>query len=172
MENYPMERKRLERTLANLRFMSTVAVVASSLGALLMFLIGAVKVVRAYQSFFSTTPIFGTAPLTGADVSIASLIQAIDAFLIALGFLIFAGGIYNISVHPVSDEHPGTRALFQIRNISELKSILAELIIIILMVKFLETALMSLGAYKWEMLILPVSILMLALGTRFLKLKG
>ena len=39
------------------------------------------------------------------------------------------------------------------------------------MVKFLEEALNSLGEYRWEMLILPAAVLMMAIAVRALNLK-
>ena len=69
------------------------------------------------------------------------------------------------------EDQPGVRVFANVRSISELKSILAELVIIILMVKFLEEALKNLGGYQWEMLILPVGVFLLALAIRILKLR-
>lgn len=56
-------------------------------------------------------------------------------------------------------------------NIGRLKSILGEVIVIILFVKFLEIILVNLNNLTWEILILPVSILLLALALKFLGLR-
>lgn len=104
-------------------------------------------------------------------MAIAYVVQAIDAFLIALVLMIFGGGIYNLFIHTVAGDQPGEKPLTQIKSISQLKTILAELVIIILMVKFLEVALKSLGSYQWEILMLPMGVLMLAIAIRILKLK-
>ena len=166
-----MELNKLEKTVSYTRFISIIAVIASGFGSLLMYIIGAVKVVRAYKSYFYPDPANDATSQAVANISIAYLIQAIDAFLIALVLMIFGGGIYNLFIHPVGKDMPGTRFFANIQSIFELKSILAELVIIILMVKFLEEALRSIGGYQWEMLILPVGVIMLAVALRVLKLK-
>ena len=58
-----------------------------------------------------------------------------------------------------------------INNVQQLKKILAELVVVILFVKFLEVALVNLDSLAWEMLVLPGSILLLALSIKFLELK-
>ncbi|WP_269447189.1 YqhA family protein [Colwellia sp. PAMC 20917] len=55
-------------------------------------------------------------------------------------------------------------------NIGRLKNILGEVIVIILFVKFFEIILINLNSLTWEILILPVSILLLALSLKFLGL--
>ena len=129
-----MQPDKLEKTVSYARFISIIAVIASGFGSLLMYLIGAVKVVRAYTSFFIGDEVSGTAPLVGANVSIAYLIQAIDAFLIAVVLMIFGGGIYNLFVRPMTEDQSAVHLFTNIQSISELKSIIAELVIIILMV--------------------------------------
>lgn len=151
--------------------MSLIAVIASGFGSLLMYVIGAVKVYRAYVSYFLLKPEGGSLSLAGANLAISYLVQAIDAFLIALVLMIFGGGIYNLFVRAVDEAEHQTHKLFRIRSIGELKRILAELVIIILMVKFLETALSSPGGYHWQMLVLPAGVLMLAAAVKILNLR-
>lgn len=50
------------------------------------------------------------------------------------------------------------------------KNVLAEVIVIILFVKFLEVVFVNINNLKWEIAILPVSILLLALGLKSLSL--
>lgn len=59
----------------------------------------------------------------------------------------------------------------QIPSISHLRNVLAEVIIIILFVKFLETFLVRIDRLEWEILTLPTSILLLALALKFLGLR-
>ncbi len=69
-----------------------------------------------------------------------------------------------------SAEAQQSTTLFEIKSITDLKRILAELIIIILMVKFLEEALVDMAHFRWEDLALAASILLLAASVRILKL--
>ena len=59
----------------------------------------------------------------------------------------------------------------KIRSIGDLKNVLAEVIVVILFVKFLEVALLNLEKMEWDLLVLPGSILLLAIALKFLDLK-
>ena len=166
-----MHLDKIERNIGGIRLISIIAVVASGFGSLLMFVIGAVKVFRAYQTYLGQDFLAPVATTATANLAIALVVQAIDAFLIALVLLIFANGVYNLFVHEVDHEKPKTKGWSTISSVAQLKSTLAELVIIILMVKFLESALRNFGRYDWEMLILPLGVLMLAASVRVLNLK-
>ena len=166
-----MEESSFDRIVGQLRKVSIIAVVASGFGSLLMFIIGAVKVFKAYKSYFFLETLTGTGPLSGVNVSISYLVQAIDAFLIALVLMIFGTGIFNLFVRSKPIDAGQSSGLFQIRSITELKKILAELIIVILMVKFLEGALLDAKGAGWEALVLPAAVLMLAAAVRILRLE-
>ena len=72
----------IERIFTHFRKVSIIAVLASVLGSLLMFIIGAVKVARAYDAYFFTAIEPGSTLKMKAGLAIAFLVQAIDAFLI------------------------------------------------------------------------------------------
>ena len=110
-------------------------------------------------------------PNEAANYAITYLIQAVDTFLIGLVFMILSGGIYYLYVRHIDIEAPEVVSWIKIRDISQLKNILAELVIIILFVKFLEIALINLKNLTWELFVLPGSILLLSLALKFLDLK-
>ena len=155
-----------------MRYVTLIAVMASSLGSWLMFVIGALKVVVAYKVYFTSDLLDTTLPNEAANSAISYLIQAVDTFLIGLVFAIFAGGIYALYIRRVDRESPEVLSWIKIKDISQLKSILAELVIIILFVKFLEGALkITIHDFQWQMLSLPAGIMMLAIALRLLALK-
>jgi uncharacterized membrane protein YqhA len=163
----------MDKFFFSFRFMSVVAVVGSLLGSVLMFIIGSTKVYYAYAAYFlGYQPSTGLGELQGSDIATAYLIKSLDAFLIALVLFIFAYGVYWIFVFQKTEE-AGSDPLKSVRinTISQLKKILAEVIIIILFVKFLEIALINLDSLRWELLIMPCSILLLSLSLKFLELK-
>jgi uncharacterized membrane protein YqhA len=86
-------------------------------------------------------------------------------------FFIFAHGVFTLFISDTQTQEK-TAVLKWIRtpNIGHLKNKLAEVIVIILFVKFLEILLVNLNNLKWEMLALPISILLLSLGLKFLGL--
>jgi uncharacterized membrane protein YqhA len=161
-----------ENAMIRLRYVSLIAVIASGMASVLMFVIGAFKVHGAYKSYFRDMIIDTTAASEAANVAITFLIQAVDAFLIGLVFLIFSGGIYYLYVRHIEVRQPEVSNWIKINNIGELKNILAELVIIILFVKFLEDVLKTgIAEYEWQMLVLPAGILMLAISLKLLELK-
>ena len=82
--------------------------------------------------------------------------------------MIFCYGIYTLFVREVKQEERIALRWLEIKNITSLKTLLAEVIIIILFVKFLNVVILNIADLRWEILILPASVLLLALGLKFL----
>ena len=167
-----VKRNQIESAVGSLRYVSLIAVISAGFGSALMFLIGAVKIYNAYAIFMYDGLVTGSDGVITSKQTIAYLVQGIDAFLIALVFMIFSGGVYNLFIRRgdlgVEPEVSHTR----IQSISQLKSIIAELIVIILFVNFMEDVLASdINTYQWEMLVIPSSILFLAGSLKLLDLK-
>jgi hypothetical protein len=70
VEGDRVELQKLKRRLSRARHTGRIAVVASGLGALLMYIIGAIKVVRAYNTYFAENLLRGTALLEGAPKAV------------------------------------------------------------------------------------------------------
>jgi uncharacterized membrane protein YqhA len=135
-----------------------------------MFIIGAVKTYSAYVVYINSA--LSETTNLAAKQAIAYLVQGIDAFLIALVFLIFASGVFNLFIRGDDDSVQMETGQNAITSIAQLKSIIAELIIIILFVNFMEDVLSSaVNTYQWEILVIPLSVVLLALGLKFLDLK-
>ena len=161
----------LEKLFSHFRKASIIASVASVLGSLLMFIIGAVKVARAYDAYFLMAIESDANLKIKAGLAIAYVVQAIDAFLIALVLMIFGYGVFVLFAAEDSARERAQSAGFRVSNVSELKKILADMIVVILMVKFLESALINTTGFEWQALILPAAILLLAAAVRVLKME-
>jgi len=162
----------MKKTFDILRFTSWIAIVCSLLGSFLLFIVGAIKTYYALTTvLFGRVPNESLAHLDSADIATAYLIKSLDTFLIALVLFIFAHGVYTlfISDKSVGNQKPVLKWI-KTPNIGHLKNILGEVIVIILFVKFLEIILINLNNLSWEILILPFSILLLALSLKFLGL--
>lgn len=157
--------------MGRMRYISIIAVISAGFSSILMLMIGAVKTVRAYMFYFNDDLLNSAVQGSAAKQAIAYLVQGIDAFLIALVLMIFSGGVYDLFIHRVEGSSKLETSQPRIQSIAQLKSIIAELIVIILFVKFLEDILGSSNTYQWEMLVLPIGILFLALSLKFLDLK-
>jgi uncharacterized membrane protein YqhA len=115
----------MRRILQQSRWMILVAVVFSLIAAAAAFVWGATKTLSALWLLWSSH---------GHDSKIGfSLIQLMDAFLIATGLLIFPIGLYELFVGEL--EVPGW---LKFHDLIGLKSTLANVIVLLLAVSFLE----------------------------------
>ncbi len=153
------------------RFVSWIAIICSLMGSFLLFIVGALKTFNAFRVVLFDYIPSDKAHLHTADIATSYLIKSLDTFLIALVLFIFAHGIYTLFISNKKYED-GNGVLKWIRtpNIGHLKNVLAEVIVIILFVKFLEAVFVNIDNLKWELAILPISIVLLALGLKFLRL--
>ena len=153
------------------RYFSLTAVVCSLIGSLLLFFIGAWKTYSAIKIMFFDYLPAGNENLHFTDNATIYMMKALDSFLIALALFIFAYGVYSlfISNKNIADDK-GVLKWIHVPNIGHLKNILAELIIIILFVIFLELVIENVHSLKWSFLIIPISVILLGLGLRILKL--
>ena len=153
------------------RYVSLTAVVCSLIGSLLLFFIGAWKTYSAIKIMFFDYLPKGDESIHFTDNATIYMMKALDAFLIALALFIFAYGVYTLFISNKSNaDDNGVLKWIHIPNIGHLKNILAELIIIILFVIFLELIIENVHDLKWSFLIIPVSVLLLGFGLKILRL--
>jgi len=158
------------KVLLYIRHLSWIAVICSLIGSCLMFVIGATKTYHAFNAFiYNNVKNDLLSHLSESDIATTYLIKSLDAFLIALVLFIFAYGVYSLFIH--TNHEQDVLTWIDIPNISHLKNVLAEVIIVIIFVKFLEVALMNLNNLNWNILTLPMSIVLLALGLKLLNLR-
>jgi uncharacterized membrane protein YqhA len=153
------------------RYSSYVAIICSLIGSLVLFAIGAWETYEAIEILITQDVQGHGANIQFSDASTTYVLKALDTFLIALVLIIFAKGIYTLFISSNQNNEDHVFNWANIPNIGHLKNTLAEVIIVILFVIFLEVIFENLHDLKWEYLILPLSILILALALKFLKLK-
>jgi len=153
------------------RYISWTAIIGSLLGSLLLFIVGALKTINAFRVVIFNYIPEDKAHLHPADIATTYLIKSLDTFLIALVLFIFAHGVYTLFIsNKKDDDEKNVLKWIRTPNIGHLKNVLAEVIVIILFVKFLEVVFVNIDNLKWEIVILPISIVLLALGLKFLSL--
>lgn len=161
----------MKKTFYLFRYISWTAIIGSLLGSLLLFIVGALKTFNAFRVVLFDYIPKDKAHLHTADIATTYLIKSLDTFLIALVLFIFAHGVYTLFIsNKKYDDGNGVLKWIRTPNIGHLKNVLAEVIVIILFVKFLEVVFVNIDSLKWEILILPASIVLLALGLKFLSL--
>lgn len=163
----------------SLRALMLIASFGAILGALLMFWSGGIHLYHAYEtligvSFGTQTPAGGAASAVkvGGDEAqvVVYVLEAVDAFLFALVLMIFAYGIaLGFVFHHVPERYRDyLPAWMLVEGVGQLKRTLAEVVIVVLIVIFARTIIESRGNLQFSMLVLPVSVLLLALALRLL----
>jgi len=125
------------------RYVSLVAVVTLLLAFFAALLWGVARSATAAYVIFTTL---------GQSSSVSLLlIKAVDAFLIAIVLYILAASIYSLFI-----DDPGLPSQLVARNLTELKSKLSGVIVLVLAVRFAE--------YLFEELLAPLEVLWLGLA--------
>jgi uncharacterized membrane protein YqhA len=150
------------RFALSLRFLMLLASVGAVFGALLMFWVGGAKLLGALTALLDDRE---------ETVTTASVVMAAtDSFLFGIVLMIFAyaitfGFVYDLA----EEERRRVPAWMRIEGINELKQTLVQVIIVYLVVDF-ATDIAEPGTHhhSWQILVLPVSILLLAGALRLM----
>lgn len=150
-----------------------VAVFSALVGQLLLLYMGVVKVYSGVKFYLLKEDISEYPEhISHSDVATAYLIQALDAFLVAVVLMYFAFSLFHLFL---SKDPETTAKLFPgniaPNNISELKQALSEVIIVILFILFLQEIWIELDNIQWNLLVAPISIALLALSLRLVNFK-
>lgn len=157
-----------ESLLANSRYLTLVAVVASLASAAGAFYMASVDVFYALKNLAS----YASAEFTMAErvalrsETITSIIKAVDGYLLAAVMIIFSLGLYELFVSRIDrleDTSFSSRVLV-IHSLDELKDKLSRVILLILVVKFLQVALSAKYAQPLEVVYLALGIVLVGLA--------
>lgn len=145
-----MEKKRtkiekwFEFALWNSRFIVLFAVFASACAALIMFYIATV------DAFYMVTHFIGYAsPDLGAEARVAfrgktvtHVVEIVDGYLLGTVLLIFALGLYELFISriDIAEESETASNVLIIHSLDDLKTRLAKVILMILIVRYFESA--------------------------------
>jgi uncharacterized membrane protein YqhA len=171
----------LVRVFDKLRYSVIVAVISSFVAAFLMLYVGVKKVYMAVAGYFNFGNEISLAskstgqitPLNPEDLVIVRIIESLDSFLIALVLLYFGYGIYSLFLMAEDEkERRGVPQWIIPHDLGHLKETLTHVIIVILFVLFTRVIWQRLDNLTWELLILPASIALLALGIKLAELTG
>jgi uncharacterized membrane protein YqhA len=157
-----------EGVLWNSRFLTLVAVVASLIGALVMFAVAGLDVL----ALAGQVGRYANQALPAAEHHalraqiVANVAQFIDGFLFALVLIIFALGIYELFIGRIeAAEHSElAERILVIDSLDELKNKLAKVIFLILIVRYFEYALDTDIKTPLELLSLAAGILFIAVA--------
>jgi uncharacterized membrane protein YqhA len=154
--------RRFEALLWNSRLIVLVAVVASLIVSVAMFFVATIDVI-GLVSHLGEYADFRLAPEARATLratTVTHVVEVVDGYLLAAIMLIFALGLYELFVSriEVAEGSEFASRLLLIRSMDDLKSRLAKVVLLILVVKFFEYALQI-------DIETPLDLLYLGLGT-------
>ncbi len=139
-----MIEKLFEKLLWNSRFAVVVAVIASMAAALTVFFMTTVDVWNAvvHVSGYASPTLDTAARKALHDDTITHIVAVVDGYLLAAVMLIFALGLYELFVSNIEaarDSETASKILL-IESLDDLKTRLAKVILMILIVKLFEHA--------------------------------
>ena len=155
-------------TIFRARYVSVVAVIFGAIGAVLMFVIGAVTTVDSVVTYLGghDDAAFSSDAALAATVEIVS---ALDQFLLGLVLLVFAFGVYSLWIVTDTGEETSnirTPGWIKVSSVTDLKLQLIEVVAVLLAVLFLKGVL-SKPETAWTDLVVPISVVLFA-GTVWL----
>ena len=148
--------------LLKLRWLAGVIAVFCGLHALAFVALGIVRGVGGYRLIFMGPP-WDAEHLPGVEIA-----RSLDAFMIALVFIVFSIGIVELFL--VRPDHPALDAVpswMRVKSLTELKFVLWEALLVTLVVASVEALVVTVHEPAWVMLMLPLATLILAIGLYF-----
>jgi len=147
------------------RFAVVFAVIASLLTALAMFYIATVDAyyVMTHLADYASSDLSTAERSAMRGETVTHIVEIIDGYLLATVLLIFALGLYELFISRIdrAEQSEAASSVLIIDSLDDLKSRLAKVIMMILIVRFFEYAI----RIKFET---PLDLLMLAGGIALL----
>lgn len=150
-----------ERFLWNSRFLVLIAVVASLLGSLVLFVVGTLDIVKLASS--TVAYYFGHGEQNIHEFIVTDIILAIDIYLVAVVLLVFGAGIYRLFVSPIDEsEGSGIHHPFNIQTFDELKDKIVRVVVLAVIIEFFRAVVDIRFSTPLDAIYLALSVLALA----------
>jgi uncharacterized protein (TIGR00645 family) len=153
-----------ESSLYSCRFLVIFAVIGTMVAAAILFLKGTVEMLQGVNGFIRHVDI-SAQTVSDDKTVILAFIPAIDNYLFATVLLIFSMGIYELFVSKIdpSMKTPNSRPNWlNIDNLDDLKTHIAEVVIMILIINFFEFSFTVTLSKPADLLFFAGSILIVA----------
>ncbi|HEY5994481.1 MAG TPA: YqhA family protein [Gallionellaceae bacterium] len=158
----------LEGSLWNSRFIVMAAVLGSLFAGFAIFFMATVDVVLlvAHSLHYADASMADEARKALHDTTVSHIVEVVDGYLLATVLLIFSLGLYELFISDIDQAH-GSKAsskILVISSLDDLKSRLAKVIIMILIVTLFEEALNMKLSSPIDLLYLGGAIALIALA--------
>ena len=163
--------KMFEGFLWNCRFVVLTAVIGSLLAAFAIFYITSIDVITLFQHAMH----YADSGLTEADRkilhdgTISHVVEVVDGYLLATVMLIFSLGMYELFISDIDQAHGKNSAskILLINSLDDLKSRLAKVILMILIVTLFKEAMYMELSTPLDLVYLGASITLVSLALYF-----
>jgi uncharacterized membrane protein YqhA len=157
-----------EGSLWNSRFVIIAAVVGSLLAGFAIFYMATVDVVYLFQHamHYADPSLSDEARKALHDGTVSHIVEVVDGYLLATVMLIFSLGLYELFISDIDQAH-GNKAsskILVINSLDDLKSRLAKVILMILIVTLFEEAINMKLTTPLDLVYLGASIALIALA--------
>ena len=155
-----------EGSLWNSRFVILSAVVGSLFAGFAIFYMATVDVVYLVMHAAHYADLADEARKALHDSTVTHIVEVVDGYLLATVMLIFSLGLYELFISDIGQAH-GSKAsskMLVINSLDDLKSRLAKVILMILIVTLFENALNMKLTAPIDLLYLGASIALIALA--------
>jgi len=160
--------KLFEGALWNSRFVIIAAVIGSLLAGFAIFYMATVDVINLFSHalHYADSSLSDEARKGLHDSTVTHIVEVVDGYLLATVMLIFSLGLYELFISDIDQAH-GSKAsskILVINNLDDLKSRLAKVILMILIVTLFEKALTMKLTTPLDLVYLGASIALIALA--------
>ena len=157
-----------EGALWNSRFIILTAVVGSLLAGIAIFYMATVDVVFLFKHamHYADASLTEEARKALHDSTVSHIVEVVDGYLLATVMLIFSLGLYELFISDIDQAH-GSKAsskILVISNLDDLKSRLAKVILMIMIVTLFEEALNMHIAQPIDLVYFGAAIALIALA--------
>jgi uncharacterized membrane protein YqhA len=164
-----------ERVLWASRFLTLIAVIASSFGAIGLLYVASVDAFGTFSAIVR----YGDRTLDAATHAalrleiVTGVAEFVDGFLFALVLLIFSFGIYELFISKIdaAERSPVAKRILLIDSLDDLKERLVKVIFVILIVRYFEFAVHQHVATALDLLFLAFGIFAIAIALYLTKPK-
>ncbi|ADE10982.1 YqhA family protein [Sideroxydans lithotrophicus] len=158
----------LEGSLWNSRFVIFLAVLGSLFASFAIFYMATVDVVVLLQHMvhYADAEMTDTARKVLHDSTVSHIVEVVDGYLLAVVLLIFSLGLYELFISDIDQAH-GSRAsskILVINSLDDLKSRLAKVILMIMIVTLFEEAINMHVTQPIDLIYMGGSIALIALA--------
>jgi len=147
--------------------MTVLVVIATLLGSLLLFLLGGLNTLQAFALFLGLKAPSSSSGSAGHEAVVA-IVESLDNFLLGFALIYMSYSTYYLFVYREQEEEeriPMPEWL-KVEDLGQMKRVLLEVIMVLLTVFLLKLVLVESETLEWNVLILPASIVAIAISLK------